>query len=506
MLNNNINESFDSPQFKDLLKAYEDMIKNGKYIYLESEDLIMIAEYYSGKQNAEASTNAIKYALKLHPDNGELKIYHAQIMTAHGKFAEAMEILNSIPEQDDREVVFTKATIALRMDKMDTATKLLEKIAFEEDYSVEVLTDVANVYLDEGFHDKAYTWLQKAYEVNPDYRDLKTALISYYVDKKAYDKVVVILNNMIEDEPYNIDLWIDLTRIYITQNDIEKAAEAIEFALAIDKQDTSAREIKAYILLQQNEPKTSVEIIEQLRKEKRVSPHGMQILLQSYMQMNRFEDAVACSGFMMKETDVADYEIAMYGSIRAYCNLMLGNYSECRKDIETVLKADKEYPNIYTVMGELALIDEKVNEAKKHFAYAEFYAMEAGEIENSIAMAFFRQGYLADALQVFKKMDFDHPEEMKKNYYFMACASFFGHGSLEDTKRALVKGAYYMPYFTELAVQLEDSENPEEREFYRLAVEARELVESHGDLPLPLLLGDYIDEDEDDEILDPNNI
>ena len=68
-MKDNVFSSFESPEFKALLKKYEEMVSQHASAYFDSDELTSIAEYYANKEMMAESDKAIEYAIRLHPDD-----------------------------------------------------------------------------------------------------------------------------------------------------------------------------------------------------------------------------------------------------------------------------------------------------------------------------------------------------------------------------------------------------------------------------------------------------
>ena len=477
MLQDDIFSSFEKPEFKELLMLYEKMQEKQKSVYFETDELILIAEYYAKDKRVKESEKAIEYALRLHPEDTELHIYQAQALGARGEYEKASQLLDSLPDQNDREVLFTRATMYLNREMNNEAELLFNLLAENENFSSEVMVDIADVYMDNNQSKEAYYWLRRAYNQDSDNTNVKDALIDYYTTFGETEKAIVMLTNVLDDNPFNLNYWIELSHAYITNHDTAKAFEAIDFALAIDKKNARALETKAFIFFMESNHKKAIQLLEKIRSYGIDSMNSRQLLIQGYIHEKEYEKAVEyCNEILANE--LQDYEIAIFRTSRGYCNLMLGHIGACEDDMKIALMADKEYAPLYVVMGEYYLMKGDVQEAKGEFAYAEALAPERGDMLESIAFSFFRSGYFEDAKNIYLRLEKEFPELIKKDYYYLAYSLYYSNGKLDDIQTLLVKAAQNTPEILDYIIDTDFSENPEEEKFFKLAQIAKELVEN----------------------------
>ena len=112
-MRDNFAQYFDKPKFKQLLARYEEMLTSDHTSYFEATELTDIAEYYAMQGDTEQAEAALDYALRLHPDNIDALIFKSRSRLINGHITEASHILDSITDQNDREVMFLRAEVLM---------------------------------------------------------------------------------------------------------------------------------------------------------------------------------------------------------------------------------------------------------------------------------------------------------------------------------------------------------------------------------------------------------
>ena len=88
-----------SKKFKDLLTKYEEGISSGSMPYIDTDDLIDIAEYYHINNRMADSEKAVEYCLELSPNDEYALFFKARLMlTVYHNPTEAQRIIESIDD------------------------------------------------------------------------------------------------------------------------------------------------------------------------------------------------------------------------------------------------------------------------------------------------------------------------------------------------------------------------------------------------------------------------
>ena len=61
-------EYFESEDFKEILRQYEESVKSGVHIYMDADDLADIADYYHYNNRIDEAEEAISLAMEYNPE------------------------------------------------------------------------------------------------------------------------------------------------------------------------------------------------------------------------------------------------------------------------------------------------------------------------------------------------------------------------------------------------------------------------------------------------------
>lgn len=228
---------FDRPEFKQTLARYEEMLHSGINIYFEASDLTDIAEYYAMNGDAHRAEEVLDYAIRLHPSNLDALIFKARARLISGHLSDAMKILGSIADQNDREVLFLKAELALADNSQHQANEIFRYLIETENHKAETYADIIDLLADNKQTGLCNLWLEEALSLHPKKKILIETAAYSYVQQERYDEAIELYNRLLDLDPYSTLFWEELGKIYFKREEYDKAIEAFEFAIATNDSD-----------------------------------------------------------------------------------------------------------------------------------------------------------------------------------------------------------------------------------------------------------------------------
>ncbi len=233
-MKDNFAQYFDKPEFRSLLARYEEMINGERTFYFEATELTDIAEYYAMQGDSEQAEAALDYALRLHPENIDALIFKARARLINGHPKAAQQILDSITDQGDREVMFLRAELLLASQQHTQAEALLRALIEEENYEVSTYVDIIDLLVDNGQSDMASLWIDEAIQRYPNHKLLSESAAYSYALQERFDEAITLYNQLLDIDPYSTFYWEELGKIYFRREEYDKAIEAFEFVIAIN--------------------------------------------------------------------------------------------------------------------------------------------------------------------------------------------------------------------------------------------------------------------------------
>ena len=126
---------------KQLVRDYEDQLKNGMLDFFPAEHFEIIIEYYSSQDRYTEALDTCSLAIERYPFSTELKFTKAQILSNLGKYDEALELLDSalVLQPNDEEILLVKGSILSLMGQHKQAIREYKKALEQSESKDEIL-------------------------------------------------------------------------------------------------------------------------------------------------------------------------------------------------------------------------------------------------------------------------------------------------------------------------------------------------------------------------------
>lgn len=448
MENEHYHLSGSQEETKQLVARYEEMVHNQRPVYFDSDDLILIAEYYAYNNQPADSSHVLEYALKLHPDNLEILLYHCRALIAEGKLEEAEKILDNITDQKDREVSFLRIEILLEKSQFEKADILIKKLAEEENYSKEVLLDISDLFTDFYMPEKAYEWLAPLYERMPEDDEVRESMVRCTFDLKQYDKTITIINAQLDDNPYNVESWINLGRCYLETKQTEKMFEALDFALSIEPNREDILHLTGLCCIEIKNYEKGFEMFSKLlnlNSQNLNALHGISTCLTNLGDFKRaiIYQTKAIDHFLPK---TPNKEKAFFFQQRAFSYIMTKELDAAMHDLNKALEYDDTNSIIYMTAANYYLIKNDIQKALKEVGYAELYAENDESVLKEILMFYFQNTFFNDTIRIGKKLEQIFGEKETKKYSYVMAYSYYAlNNQSEEMIKYMVRTIVYNP-------------------------------------------------------------
>lgn len=243
MINRNIRSDKDK-ELQEIAELYEKAKAENGPLYLDADEFSMLINWYGASKEYAKADEVAKYGLKIHPKNTAILTELSYLILDKGLVEEAGRIATIITEQDLPEVKVLRARILLSMQEISGAERVLDSI--EEKDSLENMIEVAYMYLDAGYPEKAMEWLRPGIINYADDDAYIATKADIYYAKDMPKEAAVLYNKLIDKEPYSPHFWFGLSRCYFKQEKYDKAIEACDFALISDDEYADAYVMKGH--------------------------------------------------------------------------------------------------------------------------------------------------------------------------------------------------------------------------------------------------------------------
>lgn len=411
-------------EMQELAEQYEISKAENKPIYLDADDLADLADWYAMHGKEKEAIEVTEYGLALHPGSTPLLVEQAYLFIDTQKREKAREIIEQISDDYSSEVKVLKANILFGDGKTEEAEQLLDSIEDEDKEDLANIVDIAYMYIDAGYPEKATPWLEKGFPKHAEDDAYLAAVADYFRAQGMEQEAEKYYNKLIDKNPYSAPYWFGLARCYFEQRKFDKAIEACDFAIVADEEFSEAYIMKGHAFHELGNEDKALENYTLADKYKAMDPYCLQIFIgfneianENWAEAYRhFEEAI----------QYKDEDSIMLGSVYAHtalCLYKLGNKQKAEQYFAQAHEIDPKDVEAYLIEGRTYMEDGQADKAveKWDMALAE---EPCAEIWNEIGRYCAEFGHLNYARIAFEQVkelepDFDNINEKLTAIYLL---------------------------------------------------------------------------------------
>ena len=237
---------FDSPEFREILKKYEQANRLNTTPYLGVDELIDLFSYFISIDKPEEASNILVITRQLHPGTQECTKMEIRLLLYHGEAEKAKQLFSTIGYTEENETRLLKAEILLALKDFkqarDVAIEILRNAPKENSNSYEAL----EILLDCGFAHEALFICEKLLHIAPMQKSMLEVKAECLIEMQRTNEAIDIYNKLLDNEPYNTFYWEQLGHIYYMVKRYGKALECFEYESTIDESIEYAKMMQAY--------------------------------------------------------------------------------------------------------------------------------------------------------------------------------------------------------------------------------------------------------------------
>ncbi|MBQ4352997.1 MAG: hypothetical protein II758_05410, partial [Prevotella sp.] len=192
------NNYFDSEEFQEMLRNYEEAINNGESPLLDSDDFTSIAEYYNTKGETEKASEILDHAIDIYPTASAPLIMKARMTLINDEDdVKAQEYLDRVCDKTDLEFNYMQAELWIDQNNEEEAAELLQRVWEEnEDEQEDMAIEIATLYVDYDMAEEAAMWLERHDDKeSPDYLEVAARI---ELARRNYDESIRLFNKLID--------------------------------------------------------------------------------------------------------------------------------------------------------------------------------------------------------------------------------------------------------------------------------------------------------------------
>ena len=232
------------------VSKFEAMLKENNILFFDVNEFEEIIEYYLDYGRTTKAKRALEIGLSQHPEAISLKLLYAEELVFEDRLEDATKLLNKLEgsEPMNAEIYVQKANLYSKLNQHRRAIEMLQHALTLDNEQAYLFALIAMEYFYMEDYDHAKDYFGKCIEQDPqDYNTLQQLLYCYEVLDKVQE-AMNFLNHYLDQNPYCEVAWYHLGRLYFTQNDFENALRCFDFAIISDDTFTGAYFEKARTL------------------------------------------------------------------------------------------------------------------------------------------------------------------------------------------------------------------------------------------------------------------
>lgn len=457
---------FESKEFKNTLKKFEEADKNGEEIILNSEEFVDIAEYYYNHGKVDNAVKIIDRTIDLYPGAAAPLLFKARMaLLDYNDIDKANYYADLIEDKTDLEYFYLKAEIMIVDGRADEADEYLEA-RFNEIDSDDIdyfAIDTAALFIDYNKVDKAEKWIKRSEAT--DSVEYKEQYARIMMENGEYERSQTMFNELIDKNPYSTQYWNSLASSQFLCNNLEEAIQSCEFALAINPENATALLNKANGLYNLGNYKEALKYYTRYCAQCPNDENGETLIGFCNMLLEDYVNAI--KHFQIAER-LSTKDSPMLTDIYkdwafALCRLNRIDESMAVLDKAENIAADKNDLLVYR--GSLLLGSGRFFESKKYFLKAIKDSDYSPTIVMKTAIVIYDSGNVEVAYKMFQMLYKRYPECKSGYPYYAACC--YALKKKDEFLDCLKKAIIYSPDETKIALGKLFPENIDINNYYQ---------------------------------------
>ncbi len=258
---------FESPEFRDLLKRYEQADENGTCSYFGIDELSDLLTYYISQEMITAAGFVYDHAARLHPDSPELVKMRIRLSIENDEPELALVLIQEIGYTDDLEIKLLHATALFSLKDLPEARDIAYSILEENNADNGIICETLELMLDYGLAQEVMQITEARLQAQPGQRCYVEIKAECLVELQYISDAIAIYNELLDIDPYSVFYWEQLAHIYYMVNKYGKSLECFEYELAIANDIEYARMMQAYCYYFMHDYKNAGTIFEELAQK-----------------------------------------------------------------------------------------------------------------------------------------------------------------------------------------------------------------------------------------------
>ena len=226
---------------RQLVLDFENTVLRGGTQFFDVDELEVIIDYYLEVGDMAPLVQAVDYAEQLYPNSTSVHLRRAHLLIAQEQYNKAMAILLDLRrrEPNNTDVAYSLGVAYGAMGEHEKAVAHYLEAAEDGWLLGRIYANIAEEY----YHMDDFAEAIRFYQLALDTDSYDDATLYNYLDTAIQadrvDDTVEYLKSFVDEHPYDSVGWHVLGNAYREHGLYEKAIDAYEYAIAIDKNNTS---------------------------------------------------------------------------------------------------------------------------------------------------------------------------------------------------------------------------------------------------------------------------
>ena len=433
----NLDNYYDEDETLDVLKRYREMLIRHSSSFFDLDEYECLIDYFVEQFNFKDAIKAVNLAIKQHPYASSMKWKYVQLLIETGKPAKALGVIKSISDSESSNFeLFLAKGIALNLTgkHREAQSEFIQAIQLCDENKDEVSYNIAQSYMQIGLTSQAIKYLLQAYKYNEDNILVLYDLALNYEKLDCPEKSILYYNKYLDLDPFAEHVWNNLGLLYSGLDDIEKACEAFDLAIAINPDYFSAYFNKADMMVLNNKIQEAIQVYSELLLWDSSNTKALCDLGNCLEEIGNYQQALQ---YFQQAMEISkDCSDAWYG-----CGMIYFRQKKFRLSISSFKKAASIQPansDYWFMLGEaytgLRKLDQAIN------AYSKASELNPLDYEAWMACAhvLFRKKRIDEAIQMLIQLYQYNHDNPTVNYRLAAYYTY--QGDLSSALRYFEKG------------------------------------------------------------------
>lgn len=326
-----------SLQNKDFKRAEEVLKKAGDQAPGSPEPILALAHIYeiSGKpMDAEAQCRRV---LQLDPKNGEALLQIAGLQLQAGRKDEAGQTYKQASSLPNAEYKPVYAFFLVDQGRLDAAISEFQRLAQEDPKDRVARSRLVTAYLSRNRLDEAQRVLDAAVKANPKDTAALFQRGEVYIRLNRFAEAQTDLTRVLHDQPDRAEVHYLISEIHKARGADLLQRQALEQAIRQKPEFLEARISLAYSLLSAKQPKSALDVLDQVPAEQKQSTQLIVARNGALMAMRN--NTEARKGIALGLVQSKDPGLSLQDAV---LRLQQKDYDNARSSLEAILKQDPE--------------------------------------------------------------------------------------------------------------------------------------------------------------------